>query len=154
MGTSAIVTFDAQHILTYSKHSSFRLKMASFAGIWKKESVTGIEALLTTLGHADKADKAAGVSLETTVTVDGDNWSIARKYPHRECQNSFKMGEEVEFDTFTPGKTLTCNTSFDGTTLTINSQDKDYTHVCCIEGGKLKETMTVKGVSAVRVSSK
>merc|ERR1712071_13665 len=138
-------------IEVHCRHDTY-VKMTSFVGIWKKESVTGLDSLLTALGHIDKVGKVAAIPLDTMITVDGENWSIIRNYPNHMLRYCFKLGEVIDVDTFTPGQTIRVATTFDGIALTVKSLDKDYTHVAYIEDGKLKETMTMGTASALRIS--
>merc|ERR1712141_242007 len=136
-------------------YKKVRTKMsASFIGTWKKESSTNVDKLLEAIGHGDKADKATAAVVETTIAVDGDKWTITRQFANRTIARSFVPGSDVEFDTLKDGVTANCTTSFDGTTLAIKGKEKDYSVEFSVEGGKLIQKITAKGVTGVRTSTK
>ena len=94
------------------------------------------------------------LTLETVISVQGNEISISRKYPNRSVVNKFTCGQIVDFDTVKAGQAAKCATMFDGETLIIKAMERDYTHTCRVEDGKLVETITVRGKNAIRVSSK
>merc|ERR1712088_981311 len=111
----------------------------SLAGSYKKVSFEGLEALLKAL-EVDAAhfEKASATPLTTEISVDGNQWTIKRIRPNK---------------TVKPGATAKCSTAWDGKVLTIKSTEKDYCHTIEKDGANLKETVTVKGMSATRISS-
>jgi len=127
--------------------------MSQFNGSYKKASFEGLEALLKSMDAAAHFERANTTPLTTEIKVDGDNWTISRIRPNKTVSNTFTMGAETEFNTLKPGVTAKCATSFDGKALHIKSLNKDYEHVIEKDGNSLKETVTVKGMVATRISN-
>lgn len=127
--------------------------MSAFNGSYTKKSFDNLKAVLEAAGAGDHFERAAASQLTTNITVDGNNWTIERVRPNRSVKNTFTVGSTAEFDTLKPGATAKCETSFANGVLTIKSTGKDYVHTIEKAGSDLKETVTVKGVSAVRISS-
>lgn len=122
-------------------------------GTFKKTSIEGLAELLTALDAADHLEKAQA-ALETTVTIDGNKWTIERKRPNSSYKNEFEAGQEIEFNTLKPGFKPKCTTNFDGKKLVIKAVDQDYEQTMELDGDKLKETFTVKGNVCTRWSDR
>ena len=123
-------------------------------GSWKKSSSEGVEDLLKHLGAENHAEKAKESDLTTNITIDGNKFTIERSRAKGSYSNTFEAGSETEFNTLKEGFKPKCSTSYEGGKLTIKSNNNDYEHVMELDGGKLKETFTVKGQSATRWSEK
>lgn len=124
-------------------------------GVFVKESFDNLKNLLDHVGASQFFEKANSTPLTTTVSIDNGTWTVERKRPNKTVSNTFKSGDVVEFNTIKPGYIAKCKTEVvGGNSLKITSLDKDYTQTVCMEGGKLKEVITVKGVTGTRWSIK
>ena len=121
-------------------------------GTWKKSSNEGFEALFKALDAEDMLSKLG--DLETTITINGSEYTIERKRPNITTTNQFNIGEETEMNTIKDGLKPVCIASLDGDKIVIKAKDYDYQNVIEVVDGKLKETFSSKGVSGVRWSEK
>merc|ERR1712151_15231 len=117
-------------------------------------NIENLSEFLSNCGAAEYLDKIQATTLTTKITVEGDDWTIERIRPEKTIKNVFKSGDVVDFTTIKPGYIAKCKTDVTDKVLTITSVDKDYKMTAEIVDGKLKETVTIKGVSAVRWSEK
>merc|ERR1712173_57129 len=123
-------------------------------GTFKKINIDNLPEFLSNCGASEYLEKIQATTLTTKITVEGDDWTIERIRPEKTVKNVFKSGDVVDFNTIKPGYIAKCKTEVIGDSLKITSLDKDYSQIVSMEGGKLKEVITVKGVTATRWSTK
>ena len=123
-------------------------------GKFERKSFEGLKELLTALGAAEHFDRASSTPLTTEIKNDGDTWTITRIRPNKTITNTFKIGEVSEFQTLKPGAVAKCSTAIVDKKIVLKAQEKDYVHTIEKDGDNLKETVTVKGLTAVRISAK
>merc|ERR1712179_79189 len=127
--------------------------MSNFNGSYKKASFDNLKAVLEAAGAGDHFERASGAALTTEIKVEDNKWTITRIRPNKTVSNTFDIGTVAEFATLKPGSVAKCETSFENGVLSIKSTGKDYCHTIEKDGNNLKESVTVKGVTGVRISS-
>merc|ERR1711890_21603 len=123
-------------------------------GTFKKINIENLSEFLTNCGAAEYLEKINATTLTTKITVEGSDWTIERIRPESTVKNVFKSGDVVDFNTIKPGYIAKCKTDVTDNVLTIAGVDKEYHYTAQMVDGKLKEVVTIKGVSATRWSEK
>merc|ERR1711908_17920 len=122
-------------------------------GQWRKTYTEGIDELL---GHmkAERFLEKTQNQLLTTIYHEGPNFTIERKRPNVMFTNQLTIGQSCKMNTFKSGFYPSCYIDFENGVLSLKAEKHDYTHKIQVENGKLKETFSVKGRTAVRWSEK
>merc|ERR1739840_51669 len=121
-------------------------------GKWVVESKENYDGFMKGVGVPDEyINMSRDVKVVTDISKDGDAVVIARIRPQKTVTNKLVMGQESELDTI-KGDKVKVMPKIDGGKITATG-DK-YSFTMEMKGGKLHETITVKGHTMSRVSAK
>ncbi|XP_077971640.1 fatty acid-binding protein 10-A, liver basic-like [Styela clava] len=124
----------------------------SLSGKFKMVKRDNYEKFAGASGATDEQIKRGSeTTLETEVTQDGDNITVKRIYPNQTVSNTFQLGVPNDFN-FPDGRNAKATCTKDGEKIVLKGEN--FSQISEIEDGKLKETLTLKGVSMVRWSDR
>merc|ERR1739840_93965 len=106
----------------------------AFVGKWVVESKENYDGFMKGVGVPDEyINMSRDVKVVTDISKDGDAVVIARIRPQKTVTNKLVMGQESELDTIKGDK------------VKITATGDKYSFTMEMKGGKLHETITVKG---------
>ncbi|XP_026690735.2 fatty acid-binding protein, liver-like [Ciona intestinalis] len=124
----------------------------AFLGTFVVETRTNFDGFMKGVGVPDEYIEIARKVFPTTeITKDGDSFTVKRIRPQKTTSNTFKLGEETEVETI-KGDKVKVTINMVGAQMVTKGEN--YSVTTEMDGGKLKETITLKGHTLTRWSKR
>ncbi|XP_039271601.1 fatty acid-binding protein, liver-like [Styela clava] len=124
----------------------------AFAGSYILEKRENYDEFAQASGAtADQIAKGSKVFPTTEISVNGDSYTVTRKFPNQTTTNSFTLGVPTEL-TLVEGRKATATTTLEGGKLV--TQNANFKSVTELDGSNLVETITFNGKTMKRISKK
>merc|ERR1712002_1411906 len=122
----------------------------AFVGKFVVESRENYDGFMKGVGVPDEyIEKGRDAKVTTEIAQNGDSFVITRIRPAGTTSNTLTLGQESELDTIKGDKIKVTVTFADGK---LTAKGDQYTMEMSLEGGNLKEALTVKGHTMTRYS--
>merc|ERR1712025_1530451 len=123
---------------------------AAFVGKFLIEKRENYDGFMKGVGVPDEyIEKGRDAKVTTEIAQNGDSFVITRIRPAGTTSNTLTLGQESELDTIKGDKIKVTVTFADGK---LTAKGEQYTMEMSLEGGNLKEALTVKGHTMTRYS--
>nr|BAD88796.1 major allergen [Styela plicata] len=124
----------------------------AFAGTYVLTGRVNYEKFAEASGATpEQIAKGKDVKPKTEITVNGDTYTVKRIFPNQTTTNTFTLGVPTEL-TLVEGKKAKATVTLEGGKLiTQNENSKSVTE---LSGSELKETITFKGETMSRTSTR
>merc|ERR1711915_103970 len=125
---------------------------AEFVGKFLIEKRENYDGFMKGVGVPDEyIEKGRDAKVTTEIAQNGDSFVITRIRPAGTTSNTLTLGQESELDTIKGDKIKVTVTFADGK---LTAKGDQYTMEMSLEGGSLKESLTVKGHTMTRFSTR
>merc|ERR1712002_430413 len=124
----------------------------AFVGKFVVESRENYDGFMKGVGVPDEyIEKGRDAKVTTEIAQNGDSFVITRIRPAGTTSNTLTLGQESELDTIKGDKIKVTVTFADGK---LTAKGDQYEMTMELDGGNLKETLTVKGQVMTRISTR
>merc|ERR1712002_722080 len=125
---------------------------ADFVGKFLIEKRENYDGFMKGVGVPDEyIEKGRDASVTTEISQSGESFVITRIRPAGTTSNTLTLGKESELDTIKGDKIKVTVTFADGK---LTAKGDQYEMTMELDGGNLKETLTVKGQVMTRFSTR
>merc|ERR1712002_185484 len=150
MGTQLLVQIQS---CSDGKEFYYYVIMAdAFCGKFTIDRRENYDGFMKGVGVPDEfIEKGRNAKVETEISKSGDSFVITRVRPAGTTSNTLTLGKESELDTIKGDKIKVTVTFADGK---LTAKGDQYEMTMELDGGNLKETLTVKGQVMTRFSTR